>query len=138
VTIITRPDSTSPHPEELNVVRTDYTVETLAEVLRGHDAVISAVGVAGITKQQDMIDAAVAAGVARFVLSEFGYQPNHDHLPEFEAVGKPRWAIVEYAREKAAANPGFTWSGVAIGNPIDWVCLFPFPALEKKLQSDAC
>ncbi|KAH0562431.1 hypothetical protein GP486_002870 [Trichoglossum hirsutum] len=121
ITAITRLDSTSTFPDSIPVVRTDYTVPALTAALRGHDAVVSAVGVAGITKQRDMMDAAEAAGIARFVLSDFGYGPNHRRLPEFEAIGKPRLEVLEYAKEKATANPAFTWSAIAIGNPIDWV-----------------
>lgn len=101
--------------------RTDYTVPALTAALRGHDAVVSAVGVAVITKQKDMMDAAEAAGVRLFVLSDFGYGPDHQHLPEFEAIGKPRLDVLAYAKEKAVLNTQFTWSAIAIGNPIDWV-----------------
>lgn len=67
------------------------------------------------------MDAAEAATVRLFVLSDFGYGPNHQHLPEFEAIGKPRQDVLTYAKDKAGANPQFTWSAIAIGNPIDWV-----------------
>jgi hypothetical protein len=103
------------------VIRTDYTVPALTAALRGHDAVVSAVGVTAITKQRDMMDAAEAAGVRLFVLSDFGYGPDHRHFPEFEAIGKPRLDVLAYARQKAVMNRQFTWSAIAIGIPIDWV-----------------
>ncbi|EXJ92009.1 hypothetical protein A1O3_00559 [Capronia epimyces CBS 606.96] len=128
VTIISRADSTSTFPNGIPVTRTDYTVPALTAALRGQDAVVSAVGVAGISKQKDMMDAAEAAGVRLFILSDFGYGPAHQHLPEFDTIGKPRQEVLSYASERAKSNPQFTWSAVAIGNPIDWA-LNAFPTL---------
>lgn len=121
VTIITRPNSDARFPDNVNIIRTDYNVPALKEALRGQDAAVSAVGIAGIPTQVEMIDAAEAVGIRRFIISDFGYGPHHRYLPEFEAVGKPRMAVLAHAEKKASANPAFTWSAVAIGIPIDWV-----------------
>lgn len=76
-----------------------------------------------------MIDAAEKAGVGRFIVSDFGYGPHHQHLPEFEAIGIPRKQVLQHAQEKADGNPTkFSWSAIAIGNPIDWA-LKKFPTL---------
>ncbi|EXJ91206.1 hypothetical protein A1O1_04316 [Capronia coronata CBS 617.96] len=132
VTIITRPESSATFSfpaDKVPVIRTDYTIPALTAALHGQDAVVSAVGVAGIPKQKDMMDAAEAAGVGLFVLSDFGYGPEHRHLPDFDAIGKPRQDVLSYAKDKAARSNGqFSWSAIAIGNPIDWA-LKKFPTL---------
>jgi hypothetical protein len=68
-----------------------------------------------------MMDAAEAAGVQRFIVDEFGRVPGYKVLPELEAVGASRRAILQYAARKALLNPSFSWSAVAIGHPFDWV-----------------
>lgn len=68
-----------------------------------------------------MIDAAEAAGVKRFIVDDFGWGPDIWGLPEFAEVHKLRREQWEYARVKGETNPGFTWTGITSGNPIDWV-----------------
>jgi hypothetical protein len=106
----------------------------LTPALKGQDAVVSAVAIPGIPQQKEMMDAAEAAGVRRFILSDFGYGPNHKRLPEIgEWIAKPRNDVLEYAKNKAAANGNFTWSAIAIGNPIDWALVkFPIFGFDVK------
>lgn len=75
--------------------------------------------------QTTFIAAAEAAGVYRFVLDDFGWGEEVRGLPEFDTVQEQRKGGWGYARGRADANPGFTWSGVSSGNPIDWVSFFP-------------
>jgi hypothetical protein len=89
--------------------------------MRGQDAVVCVVGPAGLSLQTTMMDAAVAAGVRRFVVDEFGRFPGHKGLPDLEAFGVARKVVLRYAAEKAALNSTFSWSAVAIGHPFDWV-----------------
>ncbi|PYH98446.1 hypothetical protein BO71DRAFT_395238 [Aspergillus ellipticus CBS 707.79] len=67
-----------------------------------------------------MIEAAEAAGVKRFIVSDFGWGPSIQGLPELAAVHAQRVASWEAARVRADANPQFTWTGISTGNPIDW------------------
>lgn len=87
----------------------------------GHDAAVCVVGPAGITHQVAMIDAAEAAGVKRFVVDDFGWGPDIRGLPEFSDIHAQRTATWLHAQAKAEAKPAFTFMGVAVGNPIDWV-----------------
>lgn len=72
-----------------------------------------------------MIDAAEAAGVCRFIIDDFGWGPNMRGLPEFAAIGAQRRVAWDYAKQRAEANPAFTYSGIATGNSIDWVRFLP-------------
>lgn len=103
------------------MLKITYTIQELTQALRGQDAAVCVVGPAGISHQTVMIDAAEAAGVQRFIVDDFGWGPGMRCLPEFAEVHKQRRGQWDYTRVKSGENPDFTWTGVTIGNPIDWV-----------------
>jgi len=72
VTVLSRPDSKATFPAGVTVVKKTYDDPTLHEVFLGQDGVVSAVGGGAILDQIKLIDAAVKAGVKRFIPSEFG------------------------------------------------------------------
>lgn len=129
VTAITRPSSTATFPPNVAVRRADPTsFDQLRSALAGQDAVVSAspTNVVAYGAQEALVDAAVAAGVRRFVPGEFGHSLGRlDRFPEEGATlrrmlgGKA--LTVEYAVGKAEANPGFTWTGVGNSMFFDWV-----------------
>lgn len=121
VTIISRIDSSTQHPEGLKVIHTVYDLEHLTEAFAGQDAAVCVVGPGGIGQQTLLIDAAEAAGVRRFIIDDFGWGPDIRGLPEFDAIHAQRRVGWDHAKAKGDANTAFTWTGIAIGNPIDWV-----------------
>ncbi|KAI5864722.1 NAD(P)-binding protein [Durotheca rogersii] len=133
VTIITRIESLSTFPPGIAIIKSEYTVERLTAALRGQDAAICVVGPAGNSTQEVMIDAAEAAGVERFIVNDFGWGPNFRSLPEFQQIGAQRRIAWERARELAEANPRFTYTGITIGNPIDWA-IRRFPAMGFDIE----
>ncbi|KAI1113961.1 NmrA-like family protein [Nemania sp. NC0429] len=137
VTVVTRPDSNStsalPAGLDLPVLRVDYAdVDALAAALAGQDAVVSAVGPGAIGAAKGMVDAAARAGVRRYIINDFGWGLNERSLPELKPIGEQRkvaWdCAVEYARRDEGKQDGFTWTGITIGNPIDWA-LPKFPPM---------
>lgn len=104
----------------VTVKAVDYnSVSSLAAALQGQDAVVSAVGLPGLQGQNLIIDAAVAAGVKRFLPSEFGSDlsnPKTSQLPIFSY----KVATQIYVEEKAAQNPDFTYTLVRTGAFLDW------------------
>ncbi|KAJ6169862.1 hypothetical protein N7485_007208 [Penicillium canescens] len=84
VGILTRKESTSTFPKCVPVFKADYTdVSSIKLAMESQDVVISMVGGIAAGDQQVFIDAALAAGVKRFLPSEFGpYSRN----PEFAAL----------------------------------------------------
>jgi hypothetical protein len=123
VTAVSRSSSSHTFPQGVSVVRTEYTLPELTEALRGHDAVVCVVGPAGIHLQRMMVDAAEGAGVKRFVVDDFGWG-RESKFEGFEDVHERRMEGWDYAAERARGNDGFTWTGISIGNPIDWVSAF--------------
>lgn len=73
VTAVSRTDSTSTFPDDVQVVRGNYEdSEFWKKAFTGQDAVILAIGSGTLQSQKAIIDAAVAAGVKRIIPSEFG------------------------------------------------------------------
>ncbi|KAI0538610.1 NmrA-like family protein [Xylaria digitata] len=134
VTAVTRTSSASAFPPELPVVRVDdyADVEAVAAGLAGHDAVVCAVGPGAIGAARAMVDAAAQAGVKRYIINDFGWGLNPRSLPEFKHIGDSRkvaWDLAEeYAQRDKGKENGFTWTGITIGNPIDWA-LAKFPRM---------
>jgi hypothetical protein len=121
VTAITRNESTATFPPEVSVIRVDYTLAELTTALVNQDAAICVVGPAGIIHQATMAEAAEAAGVKRFIIDDFGWGPDFRGLPEFDEIKDNRTAGWNRAAKLSKENTNFTWSGISVGNPIDWV-----------------
>jgi hypothetical protein len=119
ITILTRDASKRQFPASVKVVTIDFEdVEALASVLRGHDAVISTLATLAVFRQRNLIDAAVAAKVKRFIPSEFGSDLLNEHngvLP----VYAPKIEIQKYLQEQADAGK-ITYTLVFNNALLDW------------------
>ncbi|RYP11689.1 hypothetical protein DL767_011010 [Monosporascus sp. MG133] len=106
VTVFAREDSTSTFPPEVPVRKVDYgSVESLKPALEGQDAVVSTLATVAVGSQNPLIDAAVEAGVKRFIPSEFGI---NTRILEGTAIGQllqGKIKTVDYLEEKSRANP---------------------------------
>jgi hypothetical protein len=132
---LTRKESTSTFPEGVPVFKADYTdVSSIKLAMEGQDMVISMVGGIAAGDQQVFIDAALAAGVKRFLPSEFGpYSRN----PEFAALNPvvlpAKAGTVDYLRSK---QPLISWSSLVTGAFFDWamkVGFFGFDLASKTV-----
>lgn len=74
VSVLSRSNSTSVFPANVRVVKIseNYPENELLEAFAGQDAVVSTITHNSLTDQIRIIDAAVKAGVKRFVPSDFG------------------------------------------------------------------
>jgi hypothetical protein len=74
-----------------------------------------------------LIDAAVAAGVKRFVPSEFGANNLDPRARKLAPVYDAKGAMREYLSAKTAASNGrFSWTSFSCGSWLDWsVCPRP-------------
>ncbi|KAK3292878.1 uncharacterized protein B0H64DRAFT_344989 [Chaetomium fimeti] len=138
VTAITRPSPTpstnttttttnppTPNlPPDTRTLTADYaSVESLTAAFSGQDAVVSAVGTQAVGTQHTAVDAAVAAGVQRFVPSEFGI---HTRLVRERPIGRVlagKVGVVDYLEgvvERTGGEGGLSWTGVSTGLFFDW------------------
>ena len=120
VTVVKRPSSTATFPASVKVATAELSsVDAVTAAFKGQDAVISTVGTAGLPGQSVLIDAAVAAGVKRFLPSDFGCDianPKTAALPVFGY----KIATHKKLREAAAAKPDFTYTLVCTNAFLDW------------------
>ncbi|TDZ46968.1 Pinoresinol reductase 1 [Colletotrichum trifolii] len=124
VTAISRESSGATFPEGVAVRKADLnSVASLTAALAGQDAVISAIStVAAVVhgSQDPLIDASVAAGVRRFVPSEYGLNTRNLKGKILGDWLLAKTAAVDYLIEKAEENPGFTWTGIGTSLFFDW------------------
>jgi hypothetical protein len=108
------------------VTEVDFTsVESLTAALRGVDAVVSTVSGTALDGQTVLIDAAVAAGVNRFIPSEFGSCTTSSKVENLP-VYAPMFKIKRYLDDQAKAGK-LTWTVLACGGFMEFVFgHFPF------------
>lgn len=74
-----------------------------------------------IAAQKAMVDAAIQAGVRRFIPSEYGSSSIDQPLEDFKKLMAPKTEIIEYLREKCRLHPQFSWTCLSGGALLDVV-----------------
>jgi hypothetical protein len=110
---------TSTYPTNVKVRPTDFSEDDLTEALKGQDVLISALGVEGFDQQQKLVDAAVRAGVKRFLPSEFSSSSEDPAVLGLLPLFEVKKNLIEYLKSKE--NDGLSWTGLATGLLFDWV-----------------
>ena len=120
VAILARQSSKTTYPPSVKIskVPDPFPHNELIEALRGQDVVISATGFHAQEEQYRVIDAAIEAGVKRFIPSEWGMDNddpmNRDLCPVFKNKGE----VADYLRSRESRT--FSWTAVATGIWLDW------------------
>lgn len=121
--MLSRPTSNSTFPSDVKRLTSDFTRTSLVESFKGQDAVIDLVAQSSLEDRKKVIDAAVDAGVKRFIPSEFSGNMDNKANVSIIAMFADRVAVRDYAKEKAAANPNFSYTTVSNGPFYDWVSI---------------
>ncbi len=74
-----------------------------------------------VALQPLVIDAAVAAGVSRFIPSEFGIDTRTVRDQKIGPKVRSKVETTKYLVELSAKHPDFTWTGLSVGLLFDWV-----------------
>jgi hypothetical protein len=135
ITVLSRLSSTATFPSSVRVVKTDYNPESLTSAFQGQDAVVSIAGSEQLAHQQKYVDAAIAAGVKRFIPSEFGSDLTYPNIVDVVPLFKPKAQIVEYLKSKESET--FSWSSVINGPFFDWVSSCCVKSVSKDVHADA-
>lgn len=107
--------------ENVKVITTDYSPTSLALAFAGQDAVISLLGLSAIGDQQyALIEAAVKAGVKRFLPSEFGLDTASAQLLAVLPPFRVRAELIDTLKAKQAAGSPIEWTAVVTGMFLDW------------------
>lgn len=116
VTILARASSKSKFPSHITVHRVDdyYPELEVVEAFKGQDVVISTVTTGAIQRQKTLIDAALKAGVGRFIPSEFGHDTRNGNASKMlPQMYQQKREVVEYLRAKQ--NDGLEWTAFVTG-----------------------
>lgn len=126
VTILSREGSTSTdslasHPKQ-KIVKVNFEdVSSITSALQGIEGLVSNVASHALLSQKKIIDAAIAAGVKRFLPSEFGSDLSVEANKQVP-FNQPKIEIQHYLEEKVKTHPNFTYTSVTNGPFLDW-CL---------------
>lgn len=127
IQILTRKANSSTSPNNARVIEVDYSDSVqLDSVLKGQDAVVSALGATAMEAQYHLIDAAVRAGIKRFIPSEFGSNLEDPRAKSYPAF---RYKIMAQGQLQSAAkkNSDFSYTLIYNGPFLDWgISTFPF------------
>ncbi|KAJ9296544.1 hypothetical protein DTO271G3_5242 [Paecilomyces variotii] len=117
VSVLSRQESSYKAPAGVTLIKTDYSPESLVSALKGQDAVVSAITTSAVLEQKKIIDAAIAAGVKRFIPSEFGCDSSNpvtlQRVPPLNAKNQIR----EYLESK---QDQIEWTAIYTGSFFDW------------------
>lgn len=116
VTIFTRTSSSSEVTfDGVKIAKIDYgSVDSLVDVLKGQDAVVSALNHLHFDEQKALVEASVKAGIKRFIPSEYGLD-----------VSIPAVRDIPYLRPKGLIQDvlkasGMTYSFLYTGSFLEW------------------
>lgn len=118
VTVLSRPTSTNTFPDGVQVIRSDYSPSSLVGAFRGQDAVVSLVGRDGYAEQKKLIDAALEAGVKRFIPSEYGNNSADPRVRALAPILEGKKTKVDFLKQHESQ---MSWTVIITGAFFDWV-----------------
>ena len=135
VTVLTRASSKGKLPADVKSVSIadDFPQAELERAFAGQDVVVNAGSGAAVTDQKRIIDAAVAAGVRRYLPSEFGSDTSDPKVAALAPVWVEKEHVTDYLKTKEGAGAGkLTWTAVATGPFLDLVLAMGFAHFDFK------
>ncbi|KAI8297082.1 Bifunctional pinoresinol-lariciresinol reductase [Colletotrichum sp. SAR11_240] len=133
ITILTRKAGSHEFPSSCTVKEVDYeSLDSLTAALKGQDAFVNCTSNFDPKAATRVVDAAVAAGVYRYIPPDFGIDPNKAHVPELPVFGIK--ALTRKYMEAKAQEVGdkFTWTIIANGPFLDWGIRSTFMGFDVK------
>lgn len=121
--MLTRPSQWLRLPPHLDTdavshVKSDFSPASLESVLAGQDLVISTTAGGDSDQQKRIVDAAVSAGVRRFVPHEFGHDTLNKGISSRILKSAGRAKVIEHLRA-ASQSAKIEWIGIATGYTLD-------------------
>jgi uncharacterized protein YbjT (DUF2867 family) len=117
VTVLSR--RSPPTNRATPTIQSDYSFPSLVEAFKNQDAVVCAIATLDVSAQRTIVDAAVAAGVKRYMPSEYGSDTSVADEHERAGFLKSKQEVMGYIKTKEAQ--GLTWTALFTGAWIDWV-----------------
>ncbi|KAH7381773.1 NmrA-like family protein [Cadophora sp. MPI-SDFR-AT-0126] len=123
VSALIRESSNATFPPDVNVHKTDYSLQSLLNAFKGQDAIVSAIATGSAGQQMAIIDAAIISGVRRFIPSEFGIDTADPRAGDFVPALKVKQDTVKYLQTKESS--GLSWTAIVVGSLFDWTFQYP-------------
>ncbi|KAM0724251.1 hypothetical protein Q7P37_000133 [Cladosporium fusiforme] len=125
VTVLKRSSSKSPenYPSGVKVEQVDdaFAVDDLVPIFKNQDAVVVTIKGTQVDIQKRLADAALKAGVKRFIPADFGSVDSASaHAQECVPLFKNKTTVIEYLTQLAKDNESFSWSSLVCGHFFDW------------------
>ncbi|KAK5173792.1 uncharacterized protein LTR77_002473 [Saxophila tyrrhenica] len=95
-----------------------YPQDEIIAAFQGQDAVVNAITSTLVEEQLRFIDAAIEAGVKRYVPSEYGMNNLRPEARALNSVFDGKGKVQEYLKSKEST--GLTWNAIGCGMWIDW------------------
>ncbi|RAL03681.1 aromatic alcohol reductase [Aspergillus ibericus CBS 121593] len=128
VTVLSRLRSTHTFPPLVKIRHVDYGSQpSLMTALHGQDAIVSTLPPNALDHQLLLIDAAAAAGVRRFIPSEFGSDTSN---PMCAAL--PVYHSKIETQKRLADRSGLTYTIICTGPFLDWGLTHGFMNIQNK------
>ncbi|KAH6613659.1 hypothetical protein B0J18DRAFT_469998 [Chaetomium sp. MPI-SDFR-AT-0129] len=135
ITVLKRASSThtTPLPSHIRTITVPdtYPTDAVTAAFHGQDAVICCLTTLNVADQFRLIDAAIAAGVRRYVPSEYGLNNMRPDAQALNAVFREKGAVQGYLRGKAAEGV-LEWMSVSCGMWIKWSLRNEFLGVHVK------
>jgi uncharacterized protein YbjT (DUF2867 family) len=113
VSALSRASSKSTGADNVRLVKIEYTHDNLVEAMKGQDAIVACVDTFAVDQQRPLIDAAVEAGVSRFLPSEFGVDTASKGLSDKVPATRFKLETVQYL--KTLESKGMSWTATIVG-----------------------
>ena len=113
VTAVTRDKTKAQFPTPVKVIESDLSPESLREIFKGQDAIVSCVAAPLVPYQDEIVNAAIDCGVSRFLPSEFGIDSANPSAREYlPSIGKKN-EVIDYLKTK---EDKISWTAVIVGS----------------------
>lgn len=118
--MLSRSTSRTSFSDAVRVSHADYSdFDELVKIFVNQDVVVSAVAPFGIADQKIAIDAAVKAGVKRFIPSEYGLDTSLPDIAKVAPFAIKKQGIAKYLQTKE--REGLTWTSICSSAFFPWV-----------------
>ncbi|KAI1184124.1 NmrA-like family protein [Nemania serpens] len=135
LTILKRESSKSRLPGHLKVITIadSYPIEDLTAAFRDQDVVVNCMTTFSVGNQFRMVDAAIAAGVKRYVPSEYGLNNMRPDAQALNSVFGNKGRLQAYLRAKADEGQ-IEWMSISCGIWLKWSMKHDFAGLHVQEQ----
>ncbi|KAF3917821.1 hypothetical protein ABW20_dc0104950 [Dactylellina cionopaga] len=131
ITLLQRASSKAKLPAHLKTITIDdsYPSADLVAAFKGQDAILNCMTTLSVGDQFRMVDAAIEAGVRRYVPSEYGLDNMNPEAQALSSVFYEKGKVQKYLREKADKGE-IEWMSISCGMWLKWSAHHEFLGLH--------